>query len=103
MGDAMSRRRAGTPQNRLASREPRWPEWQYRAKRAIELADGHAAPDVRIAHVTRLKIDPGLDTAPRQLAQELPARGLENLVGQEGVPGHVEPEGEVLRQGQGSR
>src|SRR5262249_11181523 len=103
MGDAMSRGRVGTPQNRRASRASRWPEWQDRAKRAIDLADGHAASDVRIALVTRLKIGPGRDVALRELAQELPARRLEHLIGQEGVPGDAKPEGVVLRQGQGSR
>src|SRR5215467_15406704 len=103
MGDAMRRARVGTPQNRRTSRASRWPEWQYRAKRAIELADGRPTSDVRIALVARLKIDPGRDVALRELAQELPARGLEHLIGQEGVPGDAQPEGEVLRQGQGSR
>src|SRR5262245_50502603 len=103
MGDAMSRRRAGTPQNRLASHAPPWPEGQYRAKGAIELAGGHAASEVRIALVAGLKIGPGLDAALRELAQELPARGLENLVGQEGVPGDAQPQSEVLRQGQRPR
>jgi len=50
--------------------------------------------------VLGLEIDPGVDVPRLELAQKFPARRLQDLVGQERIPGHAQAEGEVLGQGQ---
>src|SRR5438128_465589 len=59
-----------------------------------------AGSDVRVTRVPGLEIRPGFNVALFELAQELPARCFQDLVGQERVPGDAQPEGEVLGQGQ---
>src|SRR3989442_8604571 len=56
--------------------------------------------EVRVAVVLGLEINPGVDVPRLELAKKFPARRLEDLIGQERVPGDPQPEGEVLRQGQ---
>src|SRR5215813_11126137 len=100
MGDAMS---AGGQERRKITSLTGSPAGQTgKIVRGGQSSSGarSAASHVRIGRVARLEVGPGLDAALGELAQELPARGLENLVGQEGVPRHPKPEGVVLREGQ---